>query len=133
MKARNNSIGFLIGAILAVAVIVTAAQLDRDGSQRLLWRSAFIGLAFVPLTIALAELRSGYAWKNLTPGNRGIARVDEPRKYWLSVVGHTAFACGLIAFGLLATPPKATTPNQSAAAPMRVVNCNGGVAHQFSS
>jgi hypothetical protein len=114
MKPRSNSIGLLVGAILAVGVIVTAGRLEHDGSQRLLWRSAIIGFAFVPLCIALAELRSGYSWKNLAPGNRGVARVDKPRTFWFSVAGHTAFAFGLLAFGLLATPPE--TPNHSAAA-----------------
>ena len=82
-----------------------AAQMD-DGSQRLLWRSAFVAFAFVPLSIAVATLRSGYAWKNLAPGNRGAARAQSPRQFWLSVVGHTASGCGLIAFGVFATPPK---------------------------
>ncbi len=104
MKPRSNSIGLLAGAIIAVAVMAAASRMD-DGSQRLLWRAAFVGFAFVPLAIAIAELRSGYSWKNLAAGNRGVERVVAPRRYWASVAWHAALGSGLIAFGLLATPP----------------------------
>ena len=69
MRPRSNSMGFLAGVIIAVAVIALASRFD-DGSQLLLWRSVLIGFAFVPLAIATAEMRSGYTWKNLAPGNR---------------------------------------------------------------
>lgn len=111
MEPRGNSVGLLIGAVLAVGAMVVAAQSDRDGSQGLLSRAPFVGYAFVPISIAIAELRSGYAWKNLAPGNRGVARVCGPRAFFFSVAGHTAFACGLLAFGLLSTPPKPAAPN----------------------
>ena len=105
MTPRSNSIGFLTGSIIAAAVIAVASRFD-DGSQLLLWRSGLSGFAFVPLAIAIAEMRSGYAWKNLAPGNRGVSRNGSPRRYWISVVGHLAFACSLILFGLLFTPPR---------------------------
>ena len=111
-----------MGAILAVAVMAIAAQIDRDGSQRLLWRSAFVGFAFVPLSIAAAELRSGYTWKNLAPGNRGAARPQAPRRFWLSVIGHTAFGCSLIAYGLFATPPETAKADQVPVWVVRVSN-----------
>ena len=105
MKPRSNSIGLLVGAVVGVLLMLAAHRWD-DGSQRLLWRSGLIGFAFVPLAIALAELRSGFAWKNLAPGNRGVSRTESPRHYWVSVAGHAILACGLVLFGLLFTPPK---------------------------
>jgi len=104
MKPRSNSPGPLIGIVIAVAIVAVAVQLD-DGSQELLWRSGLIGCAFVPVSIALAELRSGYAWKNLAPGNRGSSRLESPSRFWISVTGHVVFAAGLVAFALLFTPP----------------------------
>jgi hypothetical protein len=90
---------------MAVALMLAEGHWD-DGSRRLFWRSGLVGFAFVPLAIAIAEMRSGYAWKNLAPGNRGVSRTESPRRYWLSVAWHSAFACGLMMFGLLATPPQ---------------------------
>ena len=90
---------------MGVSLMFAAGRWD-DGSQRLIWRSGLVGFAFVPLAIALAELRSGYAWKNLAPGNRGVSRTESPRHYWFSVAGHAVLACGLMLFGLLATLPK---------------------------
>lgn len=95
---------------LAVGLIMVAARVERDESQRFQWRALFIASGFVPISIAIAEWRSGYAWKNLTPGNRGVARADGPRQFWVSVIVHTALGCGLIAFGFLATPPQTDTP-----------------------
>lgn len=105
MKLRSNSIGLLVGVFIAVALMFGAGHYD-DGSQHLLWRSGLVGPSFVPLAIALAELRSGYTWKNLAPGNRGVSRIESPGRYWVSVVSHTVFACGVLTFGLFATPPQ---------------------------
>jgi hypothetical protein len=103
MTTRSNSIALLTGGIIAVAVIALASRFD-DGSRLLLWRSGLIGVAFVPLCVGVAEIRSGYSWKNLAPGNRGVSRIESPRRYWISVTGHIAFAAGLIVFALLFTP-----------------------------
>lgn len=103
MKPRSNSPGPLIGIVIAVALIAGTALFD-DGSQDLLWRSGLIGCAFVPVSIALAELRSGYAWKNLAPGNRGSSRLESPSRFWISVTWHMLFALGLITFALIAAP-----------------------------
>jgi hypothetical protein len=103
MKPRSNLPGLLMGIVIAVALIAGVA-LFGDGSYVLLWRSRLIGFAFVPLSIALAELRSGYAWKNLAPGNRGSSRLESPSRFWISVIWHMLFAVGLVTFTLIAAP-----------------------------
>lgn len=103
MKPRSNLPGLLMGIVIAVALVIGAAFFD-DGSQELLWRSGLIGSAFVPLSIALAELRSGYMWKNVAPGNRGFSRLESPSRFWISVIWHMLFALGLVTFTLIAAP-----------------------------
>ncbi|MGV3756227.1 MAG: hypothetical protein ACO1QS_12665 [Verrucomicrobiota bacterium] len=105
MKPRSNLPGLLAGIVFAVVIVMLAVQMD-DGSQAQLWRSGLLGAAFIPLSIVVAELRSGHAWKNLAPGNRGVARKDAARRFWISVTWHTVFAAGLIAFAMLARLPK---------------------------
>ena len=96
IQRRSNSIGFWAGLVIAVSFLFAASH-GEVGSQRL----ACFGFASMPLAIALAQLHSGYAWSNVTPGSRGVSRTESPRRYWFSVVGHTLAACGLILFGLL--------------------------------
>lgn len=98
MKPRSNSIGLLAGSVVSVSLMVAADHWE-IGSRN----QKFAGLAFVPLAIALAELRSGYAWRNMTPGNRGVSRSESPRRYWFLVAEHLLIACGVILFGWLAT------------------------------
>lgn len=62
-----------------------------------------LALAFVsglPLAIAIAEVRSGYAWKNLTEGSRGAARTTAPARYWSSVCFHLLIAGGINTFSV---------------------------------
>lgn len=112
MKPRSNSIGLLAGAGIGVSLMFAASRWD-DGSKRLLWRSGLVGFAFVPFAIALAELRSGYAWKNLAPGNRGVSRTESPRRYWLSVAGHTVIALRSCAFWIAGYSATVNIPNHA--------------------
>ena len=104
-QLKSNTIGFIVGIILTIATVCLGMQLD-DGSLIVSWRAALIGVGLLPLSIACAELRSGYVWKNLARGNCGVSRTEQPHRYWLSIVIHLAMAGGFIAYGLLGTPPR---------------------------
>ena len=105
IRSQSNTFGFIVGVILTIATVCLGMQLD-DGSQLTSWRAALIGIGLLPLSITCAELRSGYTWKNLAHGNRGVSRVEQPHRYWLSIIIHLAMAGGFIAYGLLGTPPR---------------------------
>ena len=112
MIPRSNSIGLWLGMLLGISVIAVGILTDYHGEQRFAWRSGLIGFSLVPLCIAAAELRSGYAWKNLASGNRGVSRAEQPRRFWLSVGAHAALALGLAAYGILGVPACPGSPNQ---------------------
>lgn len=88
IQPRSNSIGFWAGLVIAVSFMFAASH-GEVGSQRL----ACFGFASMPLAIALAEMRSGYAWKNMIPGSEvchglnrhGATGFQPPDIPWLPV------------------------------------------------
>ena len=104
IRPKSNTIGFIVGVIITITTVCLGMQLD-DGSQIVSWRAALLGVGLLPLSIALAELHSGYVWRNLSRGNCGVSRAEQPLRYWLSIVIHLAMSGGFIAYGLLGTPP----------------------------
>ena len=62
-----------------------------------------IGIAsfsLIFLGTAIAQLRTGYLWRNLSPGNRGLHRSDAPIRFILSTVFDFFLAAVIIAFAL---------------------------------
>lgn len=98
VQPRSNGIGFSVGIVIAVSLQFAAHHWDVGSPGQ-----KFAGLAFFPLAIALAELRSGYAWSNVGPGSRGVSRIESPRRYWFSVIEHLLIACVPTLIGLVAT------------------------------
>jgi hypothetical protein len=48
----------------------------------------FVGLTGFSLawaSIGIAQLLTGYSWKNMAEGNRGPHKHENPGKFWLSV------------------------------------------------
>ena len=98
VELPSNAIGFWAGLGITGSLMFAAYHLDVGSRSQ-----QFSCLAFFPLAVALAELRSGYAWSNVDPGSRGVSRTESPWRYWFSVTQHLLIACILTLIGLLAT------------------------------
>jgi hypothetical protein len=85
---KSNLPGFWIGLALLGLGMICAAITDKSSSPGWNQLVSLAGVACLPLAIAVAELRSGYAWKNLAEGGRGVARTAAPGRYWRSVWFH---------------------------------------------
>lgn len=79
-----------------------AANLDNAAAVAWVRLLPLAGVSCLPLAIALAELRSGYAWKNLSEGGRGLARTAAPGRYWRSICVHLLLAVAINVFNLWA-------------------------------
>ena len=99
---KSNSPGFVIGAALWGVSWAVAVNLDVAPSAASVWLLPLAGVSCLPLAIALAELRSGYAWKNLAEGGRGVARIAAPGQYWRSITFYLLLAGSINAFNLWA-------------------------------
>lgn len=97
---KNNSPGFWIGATLWGISWGVAFNLDAAASTAWGRLLPLAGVSCLPLSIGLAELRSGYAWKNLAPGNRGVQRTTSPAKFFRSVIFHFLLAAIIAGYGV---------------------------------
>ncbi len=79
---------------------VLAASLDNASSAGWVQVLPLAGVSFLPLAIALSELRSGYAWKNLAPVNHGVHRTASPSKSFRSVIFHFLLAAIIAGYGI---------------------------------
>ena len=55
------------------------------------------GLSIPFFATAVAQLRSGYIWRNLAAGNRGVHRSERPRKFIFSTTAHFVIGAGIAA------------------------------------
>ena len=97
---NNNSPGFWAGLALLGLAIGLALLSENASSPEWTKLLPLAGVSCLPLSIALAELRSGYAWKNLAPGNRGVQRTTSPAKFFRSVIFHFLFAAIIAGYGI---------------------------------
>lgn len=96
---KSNSPGFGIGGALCGLACVVAATLDKASSAG--WgRLLPLRVCCLPFAIALTELRSGCAWENLAPGNRGVQRTTCPAKFFRSVIFHFLLAAIIAGYGV---------------------------------
>jgi hypothetical protein len=95
---KSNLPGFWIGLALLGLGMGCAAITDKSSSPGWNQLVSLAGVACLPLAIALAELRSGYAWKNLAEGGRGVARTAALGRYWRSVCFHLLLAVAINVF-----------------------------------
>lgn len=96
----SNLPGFWIGGALCGIAFGVAANLNNAPSAAWVRLLPLAGVSCLPLSIALAELRSGYAWKNLAPGNRGVQRTTSPAKFFRSVIFHFLLAAIIAGYGV---------------------------------
>lgn len=97
---KSNTPGFWIGLALLGLGMGCAVIAEKSSSPGWMQLLALAFVSGLPLAIALAELRSGYAWKNLAEGGRGVARTNAPVRYWSSVLFHLLLAGGINAFSV---------------------------------
>lgn len=96
---RSNTIIGFGGFVLTFALCYVAYRIQFS-QPRL---AALIGVAsfsFVFMAVAFAQLRSGYLWRNLSPGNRGGHHSESPSRFILSTVFHFVLALGIVGFAL---------------------------------
>lgn len=97
---KSNSPGFWAGLTLLGLAIGLASLSERASLPEWTKFLPLAGVSCLPLAIALAELRSGYAWKNLAPGNRGVQRTTSPAKFFRSVIFHLLLAAIIAGYGV---------------------------------
>jgi hypothetical protein len=99
---KSNLPGFWIGLALQGLGMSCAAITDKSSTPGWNQLVSLAGVSCLPLSIAVAELRSGYAWKNLAEGGRGVARTAAPGRFWRSISLHLLLAVAINAFNLWA-------------------------------
>jgi len=72
----------------------------QDTAPRLAQSIGIASFSLVFLGTAIAQLRTGFLWRNLSPGNRGLQRSDAPTRFILATVFHFLLAAVIIAFAL---------------------------------
>ena len=110
---RSNLVGFWTGLGLIAVFAVVTALIDPSVQSR--WSVlGLTGFALMPTCIAFAELRSGYAWKNMARGGRGVARIESPFWYWWSIIEHFVISAVivvlLVIFAIYGEMPQKAAP-----------------------
>jgi|GEM_PF-6713188 len=85
-KERYNVIGALIAVVFIFVSMGTLFHYQEElssGVTVLLGGGIFFGFFLIH---AVAQIVSGYAWKNLVPWNNGIRKKDAPGKFWSEIV-----------------------------------------------
>jgi hypothetical protein len=97
-KARSNTLIVFGAFALIFGVFFWAA---RGQLESRLAESMVLGsFSFPFLGTALSQLRSGYLWRNLSPGNRGLHRSESPARFALSTAGHFLMAAAIIGYAV---------------------------------
>ncbi len=94
---RSNTAWGFGGLALALALGIVAYRIQFS-QPRLASLVAIASFGLVFLAIACAQLRSGYLWRNLAPGNRGPHRSEAPARFVASTVFHLLLAVSIVAF-----------------------------------
>jgi adenosine deaminase len=96
---KSNTIVFWPLAAAAFAIAIATVQSNaREETKTQICLIAFSTFFWAS---ALAQLRSGYRWKNMTQGNRGAHKSEEPKRYLLSVSTSLLIAGAMIVIGII--------------------------------
>ncbi|WP_269542977.1 hypothetical protein [Cerasicoccus fimbriatus] len=90
-KERYNTIGALIAVLFIFLSMGTLSHYQEKLSSEvtvLLGGGIFFGFFLIH---AVAQMLSGYTWKNLVPWNNGVSREDAPVKFWTEIALELAF------------------------------------------
>ncbi len=83
--------------MFVLCLIAVRVQHSQPHLASFICLSAFSLIFFA---IGVAQLRSGYLWRNLSPGNRGAHRSKAPYRFMASTIFHFALALAIVAFAL---------------------------------
>lgn len=97
---RSNTPALWVGFGLLFAFGLIAYYLQHQLPDRTTLLIGLTGFSTPFLVTALFELRSGYTWRNLSPGNRGISRIESPARFFLSIGFHVLAAFAIFGYGL---------------------------------
>ncbi len=90
-----------------VLVLPTALWFGLASAHTTLWQASTdnryahltaSGLGIPLIAVGISQVRSGYIWRNLAPGNRGEHRTESPRKFLFSTCLNLAFGLGIATF-----------------------------------
>jgi hypothetical protein len=98
-NARSNTVIGFGGFVLTFAFCYLAYRIQFS-QPRLASLIGIASFSLVFLATAFAQLRSGYLWRNLSPGNRGLRRSEAPSRFIASTVFHLLLALAIVAFAL---------------------------------
>lgn len=94
----NSAVGFGSASIaFACGLIAYRIQFSRPQLASLI---AFSGFSLFFFGIAFAQIRSGYLWRNLSPGNRGKHRSEDPVGFVASTILHVCVGLATLAFAI---------------------------------
>ena len=96
----GNTPALFIGFGLMFAFGIAAYYLQNRLDDRTTLLVGLTGFSMPFLITALFELRSGYIWRNLSPGNRGISRSASRTKFLGSVALNLLVALVILGYGL---------------------------------
>lgn len=97
-EAPKSNTPIVFGPFCAIFVITILIGIFSDKKPPDIWFMFFFGSPFV--CTALAQLRSGYQWKNMAPGNRGKKRSEDPIGFAASTAGHLILGLAIWGYGI---------------------------------
>ena len=98
-KTPSNAPIGLSGWVLMFALLIWASRF-LSPQPPIAGVIAIASLSLPFFATAIAQLRSGYLWRNLSPGFRGLHRSEAPTRFALSTVFHFSLASGFIILAL---------------------------------
>ena len=94
----NTFVGF-VGFCLAFALCLYGYHLQAT-KPLLAVPVCIAACSLVFFGLAVAQLRSGYFWRNLSPGSRGLHRSDAPVRFRCSVALHLVLGVLIVALAV---------------------------------
>jgi hypothetical protein len=99
-RKPGNTWRFFVSLPLMATFLLLGYLLEKAGHESFGRAVCFGAMAFPFLGGIAAQLSTGYSWKNLAPGNRGVAKTENPTLFWLSIAVDGAVSLLIIAVAL---------------------------------
>lgn len=83
---KSNTWMVLVPFVLWLVGSIAYISLLQEESQGRYASLMAAGVSVPFFATAVAQLRSGYLWRNLAPGNRGAHRSESPKSFFFSTI-----------------------------------------------